>query len=326
MEYSFDDRAQTAEGLSAVRLYAIDVAGDAGVTVEYVPRHATVSRIAIRVGATETDLLWGGDRLHEASAGGPLAGAALFTPIGRFSRGFQLPGDQWINLSKLSGLRPDGLANWIHGVPLASDWFTEVWRDPRGAHMRAWLDSERHEPLRTLFGGASARLEVTLSLMNGQLRNVTTVTPRNGRFPVQFGWRPCFTNLGGPLDTWHADLGVGLQYQFDRSMMPTGEIERVEIPAGPLGDRALDSLFVVPARGSASIAGSDWDVMVELIGYPCMYVWASRERQLVTLEPMTGQTDALFAGKGAMVDADTPYEATWTLSIDRPAGAVSAVP
>lgn len=132
----------------------------------------------------------------------------------------------------------------------------------------------------------------------GELTIAVTVSARGLAVPVSFGFHPYFRLPGVARENWEVEIPVRRQLLLDRSLLPIGAEEPVEIAAGPLGERTFDDAFRAPPGGAPFVlAGGGRRLEVRFHrGYPFAQVFAPAEDAVIAFEPMTAPTNALVDG------------------------------
>ncbi len=218
------------------------------------------------------------------------------------------------------GLRRDGSGLPIHGlVSGCPDWQVSG-RDADGAGARfsAALDFGADLQRLSLFPFPH-RLEVSVALC-GQSLTIETVLEASGALPVPvaFGWHPYFQLPGIPREIWSVTLPVRTRAVLDDRCLPTGRVEPLRIPPGPLGGRTYDDLFPEREPGRPFVLeGGERRIEVEFgAGYEVAVVYAPANADVVCFEPMTAPTDP-FDGDGALRVAtpDAPFRAAFEIRV-----------
>jgi galactose mutarotase-like enzyme len=193
---------------------------------------------------------------------------------------------------------PNGLP--IHGV-VAGRLRWEV-EDRRPAGFRArlrWSDDD----LLGIFP-FEHELGCAVALDDTGLHYETTLhATADAAVPVSFGYHPYLVLPGVPRAQWEVELPVRRHLVTDERTVPTGDVEDVREPTGPLGDRTYDDGYVDVPDGAAFVlaGGTRRLAIVFEHGYPCAQVFAPPDQELVAYEPMTAPTNALVTGDGLRV-------------------------
>jgi galactose mutarotase-like enzyme len=222
--------------------------------------------------------------------------------------------------SPLVPLDPNGLP--IHGLRLVDAGWSVVEReaDAAGARVGARLEFPPGGALGAAFPFPHA-LTVSAALAEDTLAIATTVRPTAERaVPVSFGWHPYFRVPGVPRQDWVVELPVVERAVLDERGLPTGRTERVEIPAGPLGDRTYDDLFTALDDPPVfALRGAGHRIEVGLgDGYRLAQVYAPATPDVIAFEPMTASTNAMVTGDGLIwVEPGREYRALFTVVVGR---------
>jgi galactose mutarotase-like enzyme len=195
-------------------------------------------------------------------------------------------------------LDPNGLP--IHGLVSASRFWevTGARADVDAARLSARLPFADHPELLAGFPFPHELL-VDVRLAGRVLSMRTTLRPTGDiAVPVAFGYHPYLRLPGVPREAWEVTLPVRAHAELDDRGIPTGAVEGVSLPPGPLGDRVYDDLyprlddepvFALQGGGRRLEVGFDQ-------GYPVAQVYAPKGQEFICFEPMTAPTDALARG------------------------------
>jgi galactose mutarotase-like enzyme len=163
-------------------------------------------------------------------------------------------------------------------------------------------------------------LLVEVRLAGEALTLATTLRPTTDTaVPVAFGYHPYLRLPGAPREAWDITLPVRSHADLDERGIPTGQVEDVTVPPGPLGDRVFDDLY--PRLDEDPVfaledAGRRIEVRFEQ-GYPVAQVYAPKGQEFICFEPMTAPTDALARGGPELPRAapGTEFEARFSVSV-----------
>lgn len=269
-----------------------------GVEVAFVPGAGMVA-CSLRHGGEE--LLGQRHGLAAYATEGKTMGIPLLHPWANRlgERRFPVAGRE-VDLTR-PGLRlstdPIGLP--IHGLLAgARDWTVERHEaEGDGGVLEASFDFGEHRELLAAFPFPH-RLRYEARLAGGELTIAVTVSARGLAVPVSFGFHPYFRLPGVARENWEVEIPVRRQLLLDRSLLPIGAEEPVEIAAGPLGERTFDDAFRAPPGGAPFVlAGGGRRLEVRFHrGYPFAQVFAPAEDAVIAFEPMTAPTNALVDG------------------------------
>jgi len=157
-------------------------------------------------------------------------------------------------------------------------------------------------------------------LSTDTLTITTTVRPSgDAPVPISFGYHPYFQLPGVPRSEWEIEIPVAERLTVDPRMLPTGERERIQVEAGPLGARTFDDLYVAPAGGAPFVlAGGGRRIELSAdAGYPFAQVYAPADDDVIAYEPMTAPINALIDGGADLrvVEPGDGYEATFSITV-----------
>ena len=162
----------------------------------------------------------------------------------------------------------------------------------------------------------AVRLEAALA--GTVLRLTTTVTATaSGPVPVALGFHPFLTLPQVARERYHLELPVRRRLLLDERKLPTGDTEAVEPFAGPLGERVFDDGYdevAEPAVFALQGGGRRIELRFEA-GFPIAQVFAPPGQDLVSFEPMTARTNALYSGGFALAAPGEPYTAAFSIAI-----------
>jgi galactose mutarotase-like enzyme len=196
-------------------------------------------------------------------------------------------------------VRVDGNGLPMHGLLAGVPWHVERHEDAGDAAvLAARLRFGTEDGLTAAFPFPH-ELELEAELRAGALTVTTTVrASEDSPVPIAFGFHPYLRLPGVDRRDWEIEAPVGDRLRLDEQMLPTGEREPAEIPAGPLGSRTFDDAYLAP-EGSAPFVLAGGGRRIELAflsGYPYAQVFAPAEDDVVAYEPMTAPTNALVTG------------------------------
>jgi galactose mutarotase-like enzyme len=293
---------RTGPDLEVPDLERVTLSSDAGLEVAFVPRGGMVGTSMTLDGV---ELLFRRNGLADYLAHGSTFGIPLLAPwANRLAEVHQQVGDvAWEVNGGDAGVHLDGNGLAIHGLLAgASEWEVE----------RAEADGDRAVlSARLRFGGHLDRfaafpfahdLVVEVELRGLVVRVSTSLTPTGEHaVPVAFGWHPYVTFPGVPRAEWVLDLPFRRRAVLDDRCIPTGEVRDAPVPAGPLGELALDDVFLDASDGAvATVRAGDRAVEFRYVnGYDVAVVYAPLVHDTVCVEPMTAPTDP-FSGRSPL--------------------------
>jgi aldose 1-epimerase len=210
-------------------------------------------------------------------------------------------------------LGPKGLP--IHGLLAAAEgWSVERHEDtPEGPRLAGKFDFTARENLMTVFPFPH-QLRIEAGIANQTLTVATTVFASGEEpVPIAFGYHPYFRLPGVERSAWEVEIPVSERVVLDSEKLPTGEVEKAEIPAGPLGSRTFDDEFVAPFV----LEGGRRRIEVSFEGgYPYAQVYAPDDDDVIAFEPMTAPTNALVSGRDLkLLEPGESYEASFSITV-----------
>jgi aldose 1-epimerase len=147
----------------------------------------------------------------------------------------------------LTSLDPHGLP--IHGLlAAAGGWSVERHEDaPHGPPLAGTFDFAAGEDLMTLFP-LPHQLRIEAGIADQTLTIGTTVRASGeAPVPIAFGYHPYLRLPGVERRAWSVEIPVSERVVLDSEELPTGELEKADLPARALGSRTFDDGFVAPA-------------------------------------------------------------------------------
>ena len=207
----------------------------------------------------------------------------------------------------------------IHGLlAAASGWRVERHESTSGGGLlEARFDFAADPGLMAAFPFAHELL-LEAALDGATLTIATTVQATgDSTVPVSFGYHPYFRLPGIPRSEWEIEVPVDERLRLDRSMLPTGEREPIQVESGPLGRRTFDDGYVSPPDFAPFVlAGGGRRIEVSFgAGYPYAQVYAPDDDDVVAYEPMTAPTNALVSGGPdlPLVEPGESYRAVFSI-------------
>jgi galactose mutarotase-like enzyme len=291
--------------MSRARIVETEVDGFAAHTL-VAPGGTLEATFVVGAGMVGASLRHAGAELLDARGGvaqyartGSTMGIPLLHPWANRLAGLRYAvGTRAVVLDPAGGaLHLDGAGLPIHGLVPGRSRFAVVATDvdARRARLATRLDFSSDPALLAAFPFPH-RLDLAVSLDDAGLTVETGLAATgDAPVPVAFGFHPYLRLPDAPRSSWHLDLPVRERLVLDAGLLPTGAREPVAIPAGPLGDRHFDDLFVAPARASVAGGGRRIGVVFEG-GYPFAQVYAPAGASFICIEPMTAPGNALVRG------------------------------
>jgi aldose 1-epimerase len=218
----------------------------------------------------------------------------------------------------------------IHGLLTASPlWSVESLNaDAESAQITSKLEFWKYPELMAQWPFAQ-EYEMTYRLANGALEVKLTISNLGSEpMPVAVGFHPYYRIPDKPRDQWIARLPVRKSVLTDQRLIPTGELEPLDLPNPlPLNGHLLDNGYTDMQRdadGRAHFFLESGEESIELMfgpKYPVSIIWeprplGGRPGEFICFEPMTGVTNAVnlhHAGKYPDLQV-LPAAAKWTES------------
>jgi galactose mutarotase-like enzyme len=216
----------------------------------------------------------------------------------------------------LTSLDPHGLP--IHGLlAAAGGWSVEQHEEtPNGPRLVANFDFGAHEDLMTVFPFPH-QLRTEAGIADHTLTITTTVHASGDvAVPISFGYHPYFRLPDVERSAWIVEMPVSERVVLDSGELPTGELEKADVPAGPLGAKTFDDGFVAPVEPFALEGGGRRIEVSFQRGYPYAQVYAPDDDDVIAFEPMTAQTNALISGRDLkLIEPGESYEAIFSITV-----------
>jgi aldose 1-epimerase len=223
-------------------------------------------------------------------------------------------------------LRMDGNGLPMHGLLAgAGGWRVERHESVGdGAVLAARLQFGAEDGLTAAFPFPH-ELELAIELRGAALTITTTIRASgDAAVPIAFGFHPYLRLPGVDRRDWEVEVPVRERLRLDERMLPTGEREAVDVPAGPLGSRTFDDAYLAP-EGSAPFVLAGGGRRIELAflsGFPYAQVFAPAEDDVVAYEPMTAPTNTLVDGgpELRLLARGDRYRAAFSITVADAAG------
>ena len=194
-------------------------------------------------------------------------------------------------------LDPNGLP--IHGLLAGASGWRVLRHEPSkdGGTLAAGFDFGSHAELMAAFPFAH-QLGIEIALDGSRLTIATTVMAVGEvPVPVSFGYHPYFRLPGVDRRDWEVTIPVSERVVLDSKGLPTGRLEKAEVPGGPLGARTFDDGFAAAEDSAPFVLAGGPRIEVSFTsGYPFAQVYAPADNDVIAFEPMTAPTNALVTG------------------------------
>ncbi len=149
-------------------------------------------------------------------------------------------------------------------------------------------------------------VQMAVSLRPLDLEIQTTVFADSGSpVPVSFGFHPYFGLPGIQRTKWTLNAPAMRELALNAQGIPTGEQTPYAPIAAPLGNTGYNHGFALSSgQATFSIDGNGYSIATEFLsGFPFAQIFAPKDKDFISIEPMTAPTNALSSGQGLRVIA-----------------------
>ncbi len=150
---------------------------------------------------------------------------------------------------------------------------------------------------------------------------VTEIEPTSERaVPVSFGWHPFLRLPRAPRREWELGWPGCEHVEVDARVIPTGRRTHQPAERAPIAGRTFDDHYALGrdrrfsirarsgrTRRTLSLHFDEW--------YPYAQLYVPARRQIVAIEPMTAEIDALGRGTAPLVEPGARFRAAFTLTV-----------
>lgn len=153
------------------------------------------------------------------------------------------------------------------------------------------------------------------------LNVVTRVDPTSERaVPISFGWHPFVCLPNAPRREWELRWPACEHVEVDARVIPTGRRTAQAAQREPIADRTFDDHYALGGDRTFSIAagaGRDRRTLTLQFdpSYPYAQLFVPAEQELVAIEPMTAEIDALGHGTAPIVEAGARFQAAFNVGV-----------
>jgi aldose 1-epimerase len=153
------------------------------------------------------------------------------------------------------------------------------------------------------------------------LNIVTQVDPTAGHaVPISFGWHPFVQLPNVPRAEWELRWPVCEHVEVDDRTIPTGARTSQAAEREPIAGRTFDDHYALGSDRTFSIAGGTGKTRRRLTlqfdpAYPFAQLFVPPNRELVAIEPMTAEIDALGRGTAPLVEPGKRFLAAFNLAV-----------
>ena len=257
------------------------------------------------------------ENLEAAKASGSTAGIPLLYPWANrlASLRYSAAGREVVLNRASTELHFDENGLAIHGVP----WGQLGWEvvEAKKESLLARLDWNLPELLAVFPFPHSLELSSDLT-PNALTLSLTVVANGGSSVPISFGFHPYFGIADVPRSEWRVEMPRMQLLALDFRGIPTGPGEEFDRFDAPLGTRHFNNGFAVEGeRPTFAVSGAGRRIAVTFLeGFPYAQVFAPKDKEFISFEPMTAPTNALVTGNGlrAIASGET-FRASFRIDI-----------
>ena len=153
------------------------------------------------------------------------------------------------------------------------------------------------------------------------LNIVTQVDPTSDQaVPISFGWHPFVRLPNAPRAEWELRWPACEHIEVDDRIIPTGNRTAQAAQREPIDERTFDDHYALGSDRTFSIAAGSGKKRRTLTlqfdpAYPFAQLFVPPEGDLVAIEPMTAEIDALGLGTAPVVDPGKRLLAAFNLAV-----------
>jgi galactose mutarotase-like enzyme len=136
--------------------------------------------------------------------------------------------------------------------------------------------------------------------------------------PISFGWHPYLRLPKGGRATWELQWPACEHVEVDANIIPTGARTPQSADRSPLGRRTYDDHYALGADRTFAVAAEGRTLTLRYDeGYPFAQLFVPPGRQIIAIEPMTAEIDAIGRGTAPVCRPGETYRASFTLRVTR---------
>jgi aldose 1-epimerase len=153
------------------------------------------------------------------------------------------------------------------------------------------------------------------------LNIVTQINPTSDRaVPISFGWHPFVQLPAAPRAEWELRWPACEHVEVDDHLIPTGTRTPRPAQREPIAERTFDDHYALGPDRTFSIAGGSGRGRRTLTlqfdpAYPFAQLFVPPAGELVAIEPMTAEIDALGRGATPLVEPGGRFLAAFNLAV-----------
>jgi galactose mutarotase-like enzyme len=186
------------------------------------------------------------------------------------------------------------------------------------AHLVARFDYGAHpDKLRAFPFPHTITIDARLSTNGLTLTNQVRATGDTA-VPVSFGWHPYLRLPKGGRATWELQWPACEHVEVDANIIPTGARTPQAADRSPIGRRTYDDHYALGADRTFAVSAEGRSLQLRYEeGYPFAQLFVPPGRQIIAIEPMTAEIDAIGRGTAPACAPGETYTARFTISVTR---------
>jgi aldose 1-epimerase len=153
------------------------------------------------------------------------------------------------------------------------------------------------------------------------LNIVTQIESTSDRaVPISFGWHPFLQLPNAPREEWELRWPACEHVEVDDRVIPTGTRTRQAAQREPIGSRTFDDHYALGSDRTFSISAGAGKSRRTLTlqfdpAYPFAQLFVPPHRELVAIEPMTAEIDALGRGTASAIEPGRRFLSAFNLAV-----------
>jgi galactose mutarotase-like enzyme len=219
---------------------------------------------------------------------------------------------------KRVSLKGVALPTDTNGLPIHGNMFDTAFEVTRANESRvtARYDYSQREKLRAFPFPHIVTIDARVDGERG-LTIATDVTPTSDRaVPISFCFHPYFRMPRAPRRTWELRWPACEHIEVDRATIPTGARTPQKAERGPIGARTFDDHYALGRDRTFGVSTDDRTLSLHFDrSYPFGQLFVPPRRQLVAIEPMTAEINALGHDAAPIVQPGDRFRASFTIRV-----------
>jgi galactose mutarotase-like enzyme len=209
---------------------------------------------------------------------------------------------------------PNGLP--IHGNLLGA-MFDVVTLEP--ARLVAQLDFGAHpDKLRAFPFPHVIAIDAQLDAEHGLTLTTEVRATGDTPVPVSFGWHPYLRMPAGGRAGWELTWPECEHVEVDDNVIPTGVRTPQPAERAPIARRTYDDHYALGADRTFAVHAEGRTLTLEYDdGYPFAQLFVPPRRQIIAIEPMTSEIDAVGRNIAPLCNPGDTYTASFSITITR---------